>query len=120
MLTDKEKTKITFPHPFYQNTLSPDILLRPFRFNPFIFHRCRPLHWKDPWLQQENMAASLPEATDPTFSLIDPREPTSSHASNLQKLPHLTDYLQDLKSYTNPLDNNPFYWPTQGFYISQT
>lgn len=39
---------------------------------------------------------------------------------NLKKLPHLSDYLQleNLKTYTNPLDQNRFFHPSHGFYIS--
>ncbi|XP_006467226.3 ATP-dependent 6-phosphofructokinase 2, partial [Citrus sinensis] len=39
---------------------------------------------------------------------------------NLKKVPHLTDYLQleNLKTYTNPLDQNRFFHPSHGFYVS--
>ncbi|KAL8469276.1 hypothetical protein ACS0TY_032193 [Phlomoides rotata] len=36
----------------------------------------------------------------------------------LQRLPHLTDYLSDLQTHPNPLDNNPFFHPVSEFYIS--
>ena len=36
------------------------------------------------------------------------------------KLPHLTDFLHDLQTGPNPLDHNPFYRPSDGFYISNT
>ncbi|KAJ9186196.1 hypothetical protein P3X46_005726 [Hevea brasiliensis] len=65
------------------------------------------------------MAVSLPEATYPAVTR-NSEETLSSRPFNLQKLPHLTDYLPDLKSYTNPLDNNPFYHPTDGFYLTQS
>ncbi|KAF2306091.1 hypothetical protein GH714_012388 [Hevea brasiliensis] len=65
------------------------------------------------------MDVSLPEATYPAVTR-NSEETLSSRPFNLQKLPHLTDYLPDLKSYTNPLDNNPFYHPTDGFYLTQS
>ncbi|XP_042518839.1 ATP-dependent 6-phosphofructokinase 2-like [Macadamia integrifolia] len=42
--------------------------------------------------------------------------PTSN--LQLQRLPHLTDYLPNLPTFTNPLDHNQFYHPCQEFYIS--
>ncbi|KAL5715351.1 6-phosphofructokinase [Ranunculus cassubicifolius] len=39
---------------------------------------------------------------------------------NLQTLPHLTSYLTNLPTYTNPLDHNQFYHPSDGFYISDS
>ncbi|XP_043693675.1 LOW QUALITY PROTEIN: ATP-dependent 6-phosphofructokinase 2-like [Telopea speciosissima] len=36
----------------------------------------------------------------------------------LQKLPHLSDYLQNLPNFTNPLDHNHFYHSFNEFYIS--
>ncbi|XP_057983640.1 ATP-dependent 6-phosphofructokinase 2-like [Malania oleifera] len=36
----------------------------------------------------------------------------------LRDLPHLTHYLPDLGTRTNPLEQNRFYHPTRGFYIS--
>ncbi|KAG9448770.1 hypothetical protein H6P81_008735 [Aristolochia fimbriata] len=38
----------------------------------------------------------------------------------LQKLSHLTDYLPDLSTFPNPLDENPFYHPSAGFFIWPT
>ncbi|XP_043690279.1 ATP-dependent 6-phosphofructokinase 2-like [Telopea speciosissima] len=38
----------------------------------------------------------------------------------LQRLPHLTDYLQNLPTFTNPLNHNQFYHPSQEFYISSS
>ncbi|KAK7854673.1 atp-dependent 6-phosphofructokinase 2 [Quercus suber] len=40
----------------------------------------------------------------------------------LQKLPHLKDYIpqEALKTQPNPLERNPFYHPSQGFYISHS
>lgn len=37
---------------------------------------------------------------------------------NLQKLPHLSDYIHTLETHTNPLQNSEFYHPTKDFYIS--
>ncbi|KAF6142294.1 hypothetical protein GIB67_037461 [Kingdonia uniflora] len=46
---------------------------------------------------------------------------TISPVVNLQTLPHLTDYLQNLQTFTNPLHNNQFYHPSDhGFYISSS
>ncbi|KAL9146894.1 hypothetical protein ABFS82_13G139600 [Erythranthe guttata] len=36
----------------------------------------------------------------------------------LHRLPHLKDYLPDLKTHPNPLDNNPFFHPVSEFYIT--
>eukprot|EP00262_Sarcandra_glabra_P009661 TRINITY_DN24157_c0_g1_i1.p1 TRINITY_DN24157_c0_g1~~TRINITY_DN24157_c0_g1_i1.p1 ORF type:complete len:498 (+),score=37.07 TRINITY_DN24157_c0_g1_i1:91-1494(+) len=36
----------------------------------------------------------------------------------LQTLPHLTDYLPNLPTITNPLDHSEFYHPSDSFYIS--
>ncbi|XVE87600.1 hypothetical protein DITRI_Ditri19aG0001100 [Diplodiscus trichospermus] len=37
----------------------------------------------------------------------------------LQKLPHLSEYLQDLQpAAPNPLDRNPFFHPSGGFYVT--
>nr|DAD23815.1 TPA_asm: hypothetical protein HUJ06_025278 [Nelumbo nucifera] len=36
----------------------------------------------------------------------------------LRKLPHLTDYVQNLQTFTNPLEYNPFYHEPARFYIS--
>ncbi|CAN0847778.1 ATP-dependent 6-phosphofructokinase 2 [Linum grandiflorum] len=56
-------------------------------------------------------------------------EQTSNPAANapppspfkLQRLPHLTDYLPDqIKTRPNPLQSNPYYHPSHGFYISQS
>ncbi|KAJ9180793.1 hypothetical protein P3X46_009000 [Hevea brasiliensis] len=66
------------------------------------------------------MAVSLPESTNPTTTTQNSEESFSSCPFKLQKPPHLTDYLPDLKSYTNPLDNNPFYHPTDGFYLTHS
>ncbi|KAL4333966.1 hypothetical protein GQ457_07G027790 [Hibiscus cannabinus] len=39
----------------------------------------------------------------------------------LQKLPHLSEYVQDLQpARSNPLDRNPFFCPSDGFYITST
>ncbi|CAA7397926.1 unnamed protein product [Spirodela intermedia] len=39
---------------------------------------------------------------------------------NLQKLPHLCDYLPDLSMRQNPIDNSPFYHPRPSFYVSSS
>ncbi|XP_009779364.1 ATP-dependent 6-phosphofructokinase 2 [Nicotiana sylvestris] len=36
----------------------------------------------------------------------------------LQHLTHITDYLNTLQNYTNPLDKNPFYHIVPGFYLT--
>lgn len=36
----------------------------------------------------------------------------------LQTLPHLSDYLPNVVSVLNPIDRNPYYHPSSGFYIS--
>ncbi|KAL6197758.1 hypothetical protein ACLB2K_033363 [Fragaria x ananassa] len=36
----------------------------------------------------------------------------------LQRLPHITDYLSQLPTHNNPLEHNPFYHPSDGFYIT--
>ncbi|KAG8385916.1 hypothetical protein BUALT_Bualt03G0094800 [Buddleja alternifolia] len=51
------------------------------------------------------------------------RQPSeSSHLTipniKLQRLPHLTDYLPNLQTHPNPLDNNPFFHPVSEFYIT--
>lgn len=38
----------------------------------------------------------------------------------LQKLSHLSDYLPNLSTFPTPLDTNPFYRPSAGFYIWPT
>ncbi|KAJ8761046.1 hypothetical protein K2173_025753 [Erythroxylum novogranatense] len=65
------------------------------------------------------MALSSPEITNSTDT-INPEERPSSCPVNPHKLPHLTDYLRDLKTYTNPLDNNHFYRPIEGFYLADS
>lgn len=65
------------------------------------------------------MAASLPETTDPpTYKF--PEQLFSSSSVNLRKLSHLTDYLPGLKTQPSPLENNPLYHPTEGFYVTQS
>ncbi|KDP35553.1 hypothetical protein JCGZ_08991 [Jatropha curcas] len=63
------------------------------------------------------MAGTSPETTDPTLTQSS-HKPFSYRPFNLQKLPHLSDYLPDVKSYTNPLENNSYYRPTDGFYLT--
>ena len=58
-----------------------------------------------------------PEAT----SLIAESNEQSSLAAlpfKLQKLPHLTDYIPNLKTIPNPLDQNSFFRLSEGFYIN--
>lgn len=72
------------------------------------------------------MAISNPEASNlnttsddgnPQTTITD-RLPFSR--IKLQKLPHLTDYLPTLQTFTNPLDQNEFYHSSDEFYISPT
>ncbi|OUZ99255.1 Phosphofructokinase domain [Macleaya cordata] len=64
--------------------------------------------------------------TDITKTTFETTKPEKNHLQNhsafspinLQTLPHLTDYLPNLQSFTNPLDHNPFYHPSDGFYVS--
>ncbi|KAK1576025.1 hypothetical protein Q3G72_010216 [Acer saccharum] len=44
----------------------------------------------------------------------------NSPCINLEKLAHRTDYLPTLKTYTNPLQHNPFFLPSGGFYVTPT
>ncbi|GKE09600.1 ATP-dependent 6-phosphofructokinase 2 [Tanacetum coccineum] len=39
---------------------------------------------------------------------------------NLVQVPHLTDYLPHLQKRTSPLENNYFYHPSDGFYLSNS
>ncbi|KAD4982223.1 hypothetical protein R6Q59_001792 [Mikania micrantha] len=36
------------------------------------------------------------------------------------RLPHLTDYLPDLQTHTNPIQHNHFYHPSDEFYLSES
>ncbi|CAN1162640.1 ATP-dependent 6-phosphofructokinase 2 [Linum perenne] len=64
------------------------------------------------------MAISSPEQTsDPAVTTT----PPSPSPFNLHRLPHLTDYLpHQIKTQPNPLQSNPYYHPSHGFYISQS
>ena len=66
-------------------------------------------------------AITQPEATNLTAA-SDDQNPGGEHFSfssvKLQKLPHLTDYIPNLKTLPNPLEKNPFFHPSEGFYIS--
>ncbi|XP_058202427.1 ATP-dependent 6-phosphofructokinase 2 [Rhododendron vialii] len=42
---------------------------------------------------------------------------TTTIPINLQPLPHLTQYLPDLQTHPNPLNQNPFFHPSPLFYI---
>ncbi|XP_068637877.1 ATP-dependent 6-phosphofructokinase 2-like [Aristolochia californica] len=44
----------------------------------------------------------------------------TSSSVKLQKLSHLADYLPNLSTFPNPLDENPYYHPSTGFYIWPT
>ncbi|KAF8391710.1 hypothetical protein HHK36_024019 [Tetracentron sinense] len=55
------------------------------------------------------MADSKPENQKESFSFM---------PINVQNLTHLTDYLPNLQTFTNPLEHNQFYHPSDGFYIS--
>lgn len=65
------------------------------------------------------MAITQPESTNFTTQTNDQ---TLDHFSlapiKLQKPPRLTDYLFDLQTHPNPLQNNPFFHPSHGFYIN--
>lgn len=65
------------------------------------------------------MALSSPETTNLNTAKI-PENPSSPCSIHLQKLPHLTDYLPNLKPLPNPLEKNTLYHPPAGFYISQS
>ncbi|KAL6992926.1 phosphofructokinase beta-subunit [Sarracenia purpurea var. burkii] len=76
------------------------------------------------------MAAVFPEATDTATPAVDdgmittsdhPQQPSdilSLSPVQLQRLPHLTDFLPNLKTFTNPLDHNQFFHPSDGFYLT--
>ncbi|KAH7572693.1 hypothetical protein ACOSP7_015943 [Xanthoceras sorbifolium] len=61
-----------------------------------------------------------PESTNLTTESYNLQDPNNSSIINLQKLPHLTDLLPTLKTYINPLEHNPFFHPSDGFYITPT
>ncbi|XP_035545255.1 ATP-dependent 6-phosphofructokinase 2 [Juglans regia] len=76
------------------------------------------------------MAVSYTEANNLTTAPI-PCSPnynsSNSNSTNTAtlsfsavQLPHLTDYLRDLQTRTNPLEHNPFYHPSDGFYITDS
>ncbi|XP_062161323.1 ATP-dependent 6-phosphofructokinase 2-like [Alnus glutinosa] len=75
------------------------------------------------------MAVSCPEATNLTtapystehiLSNTDADNANRTLPFSIVKLPHLTDFLRDLQTHPNPLDRNPFYHPSDGFYVSHT
>ncbi|GKV18849.1 hypothetical protein SLEP1_g29175 [Rubroshorea leprosula] len=70
------------------------------------------------------MASSQPEATNVAAgghqSLNDGGNSLSFSSVTPQKLPHLTDYLVHLQPRSNPLDQNPFFHPTDGFYLTSS
>ncbi|KAF5742823.1 ATP-dependent 6-phosphofructokinase 2 [Tripterygium wilfordii] len=65
------------------------------------------------------MAISLPEAAT-LVAGKDLESPLSFSNVHLQKVHHLTDYLEDLHAQTNPLDHNRYFHATEGFYVSPT
>ncbi|CAK7323371.1 unnamed protein product [Dovyalis caffra] len=65
------------------------------------------------------MALASPEATNLNIAKTLGKS-LSSCSANIQKLPHLTDYLPNLKPLPNPLEKNPLYHPPAGFYINQS
>ncbi|XP_031247328.1 ATP-dependent 6-phosphofructokinase 2-like [Pistacia vera] len=64
------------------------------------------------------MALSLPEATNLTTH----QQPSNLSFSsiNLRNISHLADYVSNPNTYTNPLDQNSFFHPSDGFYITHT
>lgn len=77
------------------------------------------------------MALSSPEAAnlnttntsseDSSDSTINPPSLSSAGPVSLPRLPHLTHFLSSphIRTDTNPLQNNPWYRPPAGFYVSQ-
>lgn len=65
-------------------------------------------------------AVTQPESTNLTAASDDqnPGEHLSSASVKLQELPHLTDSIPNLKTLPNPLDQNPFFNPSEEFYIT--
>ncbi|EXB64616.1 6-phosphofructokinase 2 [Morus notabilis] len=65
-------------------------------------------------------AITQPEATNPTADSNGGKTVAqfSLPAVKLQKIPHLSDYIPNLKTLPNPLENNPFFHPSDGFYVS--
>ncbi|CAI0374243.1 unnamed protein product [Linum tenue] len=61
------------------------------------------------------MAISSPESTDLANTVSAP-----AGSVELQRLPHLTDYLSNIETRPNPLQSNPYYHPSHGFYISDS
>ncbi|KAH7859104.1 hypothetical protein Vadar_031610 [Vaccinium darrowii] len=74
------------------------------------------------------MASQSPQSTNPTIAtatVTTPDGPTTTTLSpsipiKLQTVPHLSDYLHPLQTFPNPLDQNPFFHPSAGFYLSPT
>ncbi|KAM7263622.1 hypothetical protein ACFE04_001305 [Oxalis oulophora] len=73
------------------------------------------------------MALSQPEATNVSFETTTTTNNNNEISNslpfsslNLQTLPHLTDYLPNLQTQTNPLEKNPFYHPIKGFYVTES
>ncbi|KAL5576349.1 hypothetical protein UlMin_018048 [Ulmus minor] len=65
------------------------------------------------------MAVTQPEATNLTTPQSEQNPTQISFSSvKLQELPHLTDYLPNLQSLPSPLENNRFFRPSEGFYLT--
>ncbi|PON90333.1 Pyrophosphate-dependent phosphofructokinase TP0108-type [Trema orientale] len=63
--------------------------------------------------------ADVTQPAEPTNLAADQNPAPFSFASvELQPLPHLTDTAPDHRSQPNPLDKNPFFHPSEGFYVS--
>ncbi|XVF26250.1 hypothetical protein REPUB_Repub13aG0282700 [Reevesia pubescens] len=77
-------------------------------------------------LAATNLAAGSDDSQNPRseqqevhHNLDDDAFSFSPSPITLQKLPHLSEYLQDLQSAgLNPMDRNPFFHPSDGFYIT--
>lgn len=65
-------------------------------------------------------ATTQPEATNPTADSNGGKTVSqfSLPAVKLEKIPHLSDYIPNLKTLPNPLENNPYFHPSDGFYVS--
>ncbi|GFS45665.1 phosphofructokinase 2 [Actinidia rufa] len=69
------------------------------------------------------MAIAFPEATNlGDGGTTTPQQPKLDGVSfsqvKMQRPPHLTDYLPHLKTFPNPLDQNQFFHPSNGFYLT--
>ncbi|PON57663.1 Pyrophosphate-dependent phosphofructokinase TP0108-type [Parasponia andersonii] len=63
--------------------------------------------------------AAVTQPAEPANLTVDQNPALFSLSSvKLKPLPHLTDTAPDLRSQPNPLDKNPFFHPSEGFYVS--